>query len=386
MTDQSEPQPPVLVTPLRGRWLRRAVVGVLAAVVVALLVSNNVSSPYYVLTPGDAQPVAPLISVPAHLDHRLHGEILLTDVLLTTSPVSWLQYWWDENFTSDAQAVRKTTLLGPYTPETQLVAQGYLEMAQSQAAAKATALGALGYRVPTHDAGVILTAVTTGTPAAGRVSVGQIIVGVDKHRVTDFCTFVGALSAYGPGDMVSLTVEKSSVTPQAEIKPGKVESVAIRMARRTSGGGVAVTGCPGVKTSSGYLGIVVKTQVDYTYPVSVSVRTTTIGGPSAGLAMTLEIINKLSTGDLTGGRTIAATGTIAPTGAVGPVGGVPQKTVAVERAGATVFFVPKQNYRTAEEKDVPSLHVYEVGSLHQVLSILRSLGGKVPGAQSEKRT
>ena len=53
----------------------------------------------------------------------------------------------------------------------------------------------------------------------------------------------------------------------------------------------------------------------------------------------------LSGGHLTGGRTIAATGTIRPDGTVGDVGGVQQKTVAVERAGATVFFVPDPGAR-----------------------------------------
>ena len=45
-------------------------------------------------------------------------------------------------------------------------------------------------------------------------------------------------------------------------------------------------------------------------------------------------IDELSAGDLTGGRTIAATGTIEPDGTVGEVGGVVQKTAAVRRAAA----------------------------------------------------
>ncbi len=69
-------------------------------------------------------------------------------------------------------------------------------------------------------------------------------------------------------------------------------------------------------------------------------HTQDIGGPSAGLAMTLGIIDKLSSGRLTGNRIVAATGTIDQYGNVGDVGGVAEKTIAVERAGATIFFVP----------------------------------------------
>ena len=94
--------------------------------------------------------------------------------------------------------------------------------------------------------------------------------------------------------------------------------------------------------------------------------------------MTLGIIDKLSGGHLTGNRTVAATGTIDPQGDVGDVGGVPEKTVAVERAGATVFFVPPQEYQAALSKDTPQLHVYAVSTLGQALRILQRLGGTLP--------
>ncbi len=154
----------------------------------------------------------------------------------------------------------------------------------------------------------------------------------------------------------------------------------IRLAPRpASDEGTAGTGCPGTPTPSrGYLGVEVETQQDFTYPFPVSVDTSEIGGPSAGLAMTLAIIDKLSPGSLTGGRTVAATGTITPTGAVGDVGGVAQKTVAVERAGATAFLVPPQEYAAAMSKDIPSLRIYRVSTLDQALTVLATLGGRVP--------
>jgi PDZ domain-containing secreted protein len=57
---------------------------------------------------------------------------------------------------------------------------------------------------------------------------------------------------------------------------------------------------------------------------------------------------------------------------------VAEKTVAVERAGATVFFVPAVEKATADAKATKQLHVYAVNNLDQVLRILQSLGGRVP--------
>jgi PDZ domain-containing protein len=94
--------------------------------------------------------------------------------------------------------------------------------------------------------------------------------------------------------------------------------------------------------------------------------------------MTLGIMDKLSSGRLTGNRIVAATGTIDQHGNVGDVGGVAEKTIAVEQAGATVFFVPRVEYGAAESKATPQLHVYAVNNLDQVLRILKGLGGKVP--------
>jgi Lon-like protease len=175
-------------------------------------------------------------------------------------------------------------------------------------------------------------------------------------------------------------VEKSRVTSRATIVPGLTVVEEVRLGRRPSSlSGASAGGCPGNHPPSrGYLGVEVETYQRFSYPFPVSIDTSEIGGPSAGLAMALTIVDKLSNGRVTGGRTVAATGTIDPRGAVGQVGGVTQKTVAVERAGATVFLVPPGQYATAKSKASPSLHVYQVATLDQALSVLRRLGGRIP--------
>ena len=74
--------------------------------------------------------------------------------------------------------------------------------------------------------------------------------------------------------------------------------------------------------------------------VTVEVDSGDVSGPSAGLAWTLAIIDKLTPGSLTDGRRIAVTGEILDDGTVGPIGGITQKVAAVKRAGIDVFIYP----------------------------------------------
>ena len=99
-----------------------------------------------------------------------------------------------------------------------------------------------------------------------------------------------------------------------------------------------------------------KTGIAYTLPATVSIDTANIGGPSAGLAMTLTLIDKLSRQSISGNRPIAATGTIDVHGDVGDVGGVAEKTVAVQRAGAKYFFVPAGRGRDRESGRAAGSH------------------------------
>lgn len=117
----------------------------------------------------------------------------------------------------------------------------------------------------------------------------------------------------------------------------------------------------------------------------VTLRLAQVGGPSAGLLFSLGIIDKFNGGDgsgkgLSGGRTIAGTGTIKADGTVGPVGGVPLKTRAAKRDGATVFLVPKAECGDAKVELPKDLRLVPVTTLDGALKALKAIngGGKVP--------
>ena len=96
---------------------------------------------------------------------------------------------------------------------------------------------------------------------------------------------------------------------------------------------------------------------------------------------TLGIIDKLTDGDLTGGRFIAGTGTIDPDGSVGPIGGVLLKLITARDAGATVFLVPGDNCAEAVTQIPAGLQLVKVSSVDDAMAALKTLkaGGTPPG-------
>lgn len=107
--------------------------------------------------------------------------------------------------------------------------------------------------------------------------------------------------------------------------------------------------------------------------VDVELRLEDVGGPSAGLLFSLGIVDKLGADDLTGGRVVAGTGTITGGGEVGAVGGVPLKTQAARRDGATVFLVPKAECSDARAELPKGLRLIPVTTLKGAIDSLKAL-------------
>jgi len=65
-----------------------------------------------------------------------------------------------------------------------------------------------------------------------------------------------------------------------------------------------------------------------------------VAGSSAGVMVSLALLDAATPGDLTGGARVAGTGTLGADGAVLPIGGVSDKVVAAASSRASVFFAP----------------------------------------------
>jgi PDZ domain-containing protein len=115
-----------------------------------------------------------------------------------------------------------------------------------------------------------------------------------------------------------------------------------------------------------------------------------VGGPSAGLAMTLGIIDVLTPGSLTGGSRVATTGTIDADGNVGPVGGIRQKTHLVVRQGVPLFLVPAGDEADEAQRyaEGSGTRVVPVSTLEEALKVIQENGGRteVVGEEAAMRS
>jgi hypothetical protein len=188
------------------------------------------------------------------------------------------------------------------------------------------------------------------------------------------CALARAARRLERGAVVSLVVERAHVDASDVVSYGPPTVADVRTV--ASGAPTGSTSCdPNDATSVPALGITLATTRTVAQSrLAVRIDVANVGGPSAGLALALGVVDAVAGGDLTAGRRVAATGTIDPEGAVGDVGGVEQKTVAVERAGASIFLVPVQERSVAQRASNGHLVVVAVRSLAAALAYLHRTG------------
>nr|MDQ2728676.1 PDZ domain-containing protein [Actinomycetota bacterium] len=365
---------------------------VLAVIITGLVIAHNDARNYYVLSPGSApmltagadcrnrtdgsadltlangQPCARLI-VPPGRDHGISGGLFMVDVLegpATTFDDILNRLHLLKAVHDGSQLFPASSILGS-TPADQLPCQNTQQMVQATTDAPVAALHHLGYDVRQQDFGAQIDLVMPGYPAASAgLACNDVINSVNGLPVSSSQDVSAKLAGDKPGGTVSLGVSSPGTKGPAQ------RTVQVQLTSAPAQPGVAS------QPDKGFLGVELETRTTFSLPFDVSIQVGDIGGPSAGLALSLGIVDLLSNGQLTGSHKVAATGTIAPDGTVGDVGGVAQKTVAVRRAGAQVFLVPPQELKAAQSEAGGNLKVYAVQTLGQALSVLAGLGGKVP--------
>jgi PDZ domain-containing protein len=181
------------------------------------------------------------------------------------------------------------------------------------------------------------------------------VVEVDGAPITTTDELVAAITAHDPGDDIEL-----SVVP---LQGGAPVDVTAELGHRAGEPDVAALGVQPVD------------RFRYGFPFDIRIDTGKVGGPSAGLAFTLAILDRMTPGSLTGNDRTAVTGTIELDGSVGPVGGVRHKTEAAVSEGAKLFLVPPQEFEEAKEAARGRIAIEQVQTLDEALDALIAHGG-----------
>ena len=90
-------------------------------------------------------------------------------------------------------------------------------------------------------------------------------------------------------------------------------------------------------------------------PFDVDIQVEDVGGPSAGLMLTLGILDLVGDDDLTGGGDRRHRDDRRPGRRSGPIGGIPLKMVAARDIGAELFLVPAEQLRRGGGRAGPGL-------------------------------
>lgn len=311
--------------------------------------------------------------VPAGQGHQLSGSLYMVDVLLGPAPVGYFllsKLHLLSTFAAGVQLVPKSAVLGT-TPPSQLGCQDAQQMSGATSSAAVVALRRLGYSVRENDLGAQLTQIVPHSAAsAAGLQCNDTVTAVNSTPIHTDSDLVNTIHSDKPGQVVAITAQRVN-------QSGHSQNVVLHPRLTGTPAGPGQPAQPG----RAFLGVASTTLVTFTMPFNVTIDVGNIGGPSAGLALTLGLLDVLSNGDLTGGHRVAATGTINLDGTVGDVGGVAQKAVAVRRAGAQLFLVPPQELKAAQS-NAGSMKVMAVSTLQQALADLQALGGHLPATTS----
>ncbi|MGP3931648.1 YlbL family protein [Nonomuraea sp. KM88] len=320
--------------------------------------------PYVVLSPGPTENTIgevdkkPVISIKGRQTYPTKGALSLVTVAYQGGPAAQidlltaLRGWIDPT----VAVVPQETIFAPDRDPKEVEEENTVEMSNSQDSATAAALNEL--KIP-YNMVVSVVSTEKGKPADGKLRKGDEINSVDGKPAENVDVVGDAVKAHKPGQSVVFNV--------------------------TRGGTKLDVTVPTIAGPEGQTLVGVLMQATYKFPFDVDINVGDVGGPSAGLMFSLGILDKLTPGELTGGKRIAGTGTIQPTGEVGAIGGIAQKMVGAKEAGATVFLTPADNCAEAMKAVPDGLRLVKADTLHNAvlaLDALRTGKGNVPACDA----
>jgi Lon-like protease len=343
LTDAEAPQPR-----RRTAWLspgRIAATGGLLLLITVLALWIAPADGYQLQLVDPAHPVAPLVHIVGK-HSKGAGTIYFVDV--RERPARLI-----ERLLPWARADGSSLVRSPPISSSLDRQLGQVEMADSQKIAPYVALKLLGYNVTERSAGVTVLQVEKGAPSAKVLRPNDVILAVDGEPVKTIAELHALLAQKHPGDSLSIRFRRRNETRNATI----------------------TTTAAAANPKQAILGIFASDNLDVRLPVQITIDAQGIGGPSAGLAFALDILQELGR-NVAHGNKIAATGELSLDGKVLPIGGVKQKTLGARRAHVDAFLVPAGENAREARRYANGLRIIPVENVQQALRSLATLAPK----------
>jgi PDZ domain-containing protein len=329
-----------LFTPVRLALLAFLVFGIAAYLFVA-------PSDDFIFLPDRARPLAPLVAVEGEKSTGEQGGIYFVTVDVRRATRL------EELFPSlqeGSTLVPEDDVQPPGVSEDARRRGELREMRRSQQIAAAVAFRELGLRVSVERKGARVGQVFPRHPATGKLRRGDLLVGADGRPVRSPSDLRRLIGRHQPGERVRLRVRRGSQTRE----------VVLRTIASPDEAGRPI------------IGVLVELDADIDLPRSVRINLGNVGGPSAGLAFALDLLEELGR-DVDNGYRVAATGELTLDGAVHAVGGLKQKAIGARRADVDVFLVPAGENADEARRHAGDVRIVAVRSFQQALRELATL-------------
>jgi PDZ domain-containing protein len=303
----------------------------LAAFLILLGAMTLIPLPYYLYQPGTVENLSNYVKVENGKSSGEGSFNLTTVYSIKVNNALTLVYGL---FSKDTEIRKADQVRGTLTDNEYGALLEHM-MKSSQNNAIVASLQEAGLPVHIDYSGVFIRSVYPDSKAAGVLAPGDLIIeadGMPVSRLDELGTIVH--NGRKAGDLLELVVMRGSARLSLEVE--------LTAAPAVDGSGAAAP----------RIGIATDDQYTVEPPVKIEYAVSDIGGPSAGLMFSLELLDQVTDGELTHGRFIAGTGTIDAEGNVGQIGGIRDKMIAAEHAGVDIFFSPADvNDSDRNEKD-----------------------------------
>jgi PDZ domain-containing protein len=368
----SVPLPPPTLAPtrpdraeLRKLWWALPLLTCAWLALIGIVVAASVQVRFWEVAPGSAEPVANRLEFTKEALAHVTRYPSTNSVLFVTAfggQLSALETFVG-SIDADVDVQSFEERFGKSTPGTQQQL-GFQSMTTAKQIAEYVAFTKLGLDASFELGSVVVEEVVcldipVTLSACKQLLPGDTLTVFDGKAIPTLAELAPLMEGYEPGDIVTIGVIPHMATEPEDRRVQLIES----------------PDEPG-RTIIGFIPADTRTVV---LPFEVSIDTDRIGGPSAGLAFTLALLDELTPGDLFGGVKVAATGTMNEDETVGAIGALPQKAVAVKAAGAKLFIVPKsqspEELAAARAVLGSAVKLVTVENLDEALALLESLGG-----------